>query len=103
MISPCRVFFFFTFFDGSHAAACSRLDKFLILDGLGIWFSSIIQKAIPHILSDPFPIFVSLGDLSSSNHPFRFSMFGVRTRVCTTWWRIPSLKITRIMVIFGIG
>lgn len=62
----------FTFFGYGQSVACNRLDRFLVSDGTGAWFSILVQKVVVRFVSDHLSITVSSQSFSSGFRPFRF-------------------------------
>ena len=68
----------------------SRIDRFLYSDEWDGLFPTILQKRLPRILSDHFPILLECGDFSQGRRPFRFENMWLKTdgfkeRV-KEWW-----------------
>ena len=80
----------FTWSNNRVNEAMSRIDRFLYSDEWDDLFPSILQKRLPRILSDHFPIILECGDFSRSRRPFRFENMwlkadGFKERV-KEWW-----------------
>jgi endonuclease/exonuclease/phosphatase family metal-dependent hydrolase len=80
----------FTWSNNRVNVAMSRIDRFLYSDEWDDLFPSILQKRLPRILSDHFPIVLECGDFSRSRRPFRFENMwlkadGFKERV-KEWW-----------------
>uniref|UniRef100_A0A2N9II99 Uncharacterized protein n=1 Tax=Fagus sylvatica TaxID=28930 RepID=A0A2N9II99_FAGSY len=80
----------FTWSNNRANVAMSRIDRFLYSDEWDDFFPSILQKRLPRILSDHFPIILECGDFSRSRRPFRFENMwlkadGFKERV-KEWW-----------------
>ena len=63
---------FFTWSNNKVNAAMSLIDRFLYSDNWEDLFPTILQKRLPRILSDHFPIILECGDFSRGRHPFHF-------------------------------
>ncbi len=80
----------FTWSNNRVNAAISRIDFFLYSDNWEDVFPTILQKRLPRILSDHFPIILECGDFSRGRRPFRFENMwlkaeGIKERV-QRWW-----------------
>jgi hypothetical protein len=70
--------------------AMSHIDRFLYSDNWEDLFPTIIQKRLPRLLSDHFPIILECGDFSRGKCPFHFENMwlkvdGFKERV-QRWW-----------------
>ena len=59
-------------FTWSTAQSGSRLDRFLFSPVLETHFSKIVQKRLPRIVSDHFPVLLTCGFMERGKSPFRF-------------------------------
>jgi endonuclease/exonuclease/phosphatase family metal-dependent hydrolase len=50
----------------------SRLDRFLVSPELEEWFPGILQKRLPRLCSDHFPILLDTGEVSRGRRSFKF-------------------------------
>ena len=80
----------FTWSNNREDVAMSIIDRFLFLDEWDDFFPTILQKRLPRILSDHFPIILECGDFSRGWRPFRFENMwlkaeGLKERV-KKWW-----------------
>ncbi len=80
----------FTWSNNRVNVAMSRIDCFLYSDNWEDLFPTIIQKRLPRLLSDHFPIILEGGDFSWGKRPFRFKNIwlkadGFKERV-KRWW-----------------
>uniref|UniRef100_A0A2N9J257 Reverse transcriptase domain-containing protein n=1 Tax=Fagus sylvatica TaxID=28930 RepID=A0A2N9J257_FAGSY len=62
----------FTWSNNRENEAMSRIDRFLFSEDWDGFFPMILQKRLPRILSDHFPIILECGDFSRGRRPFRF-------------------------------
>jgi hypothetical protein len=77
-------------FTWSNARSRSRLDRFLCSSSMIDHFSNIVQRRLPRLLSDHFPILLSCGFMQKRKSPFRFENMwlkseGFHARV-NQWW-----------------
>uniref|UniRef100_A0A2N9HVH9 Elongation factor P C-terminal domain-containing protein n=1 Tax=Fagus sylvatica TaxID=28930 RepID=A0A2N9HVH9_FAGSY len=80
----------FTWSNNRENAVMSRIDRFLLSEDWDGFFPMILQKRLPRILSDHFPIILECGDFSRGRRPFRFENMwlkadGFKERV-KEWW-----------------
>jgi hypothetical protein len=80
----------FTWSNNRVNVAMSRIDRFLYSDNWEDLFPTIIQKRLPRLLSDHFPIILECGDFSRGKRPFHFENMwlkadGFKERV-KRWW-----------------
>uniref|UniRef100_A0A2N9FSY0 Integrase catalytic domain-containing protein n=1 Tax=Fagus sylvatica TaxID=28930 RepID=A0A2N9FSY0_FAGSY len=85
----------FTWSNNRVNAAISRIDFFLYSDNWEDVFPTILQKRLPRILSDHFPIILECGDFSRGRRPFRFENMwlkaeGIKERGFFVLSRIPA-------------
>uniref|UniRef100_A0A2N9HXJ9 Reverse transcriptase domain-containing protein n=1 Tax=Fagus sylvatica TaxID=28930 RepID=A0A2N9HXJ9_FAGSY len=77
-------------FTWSNARSKSRLDRFLCSPSFVDHFSRIVQKRMPRILSDHFPILLSCGFLQRRQSPFRFESMWLKSEgfhdKVHQWW-----------------
>uniref|UniRef100_A0A2N9HC19 Reverse transcriptase zinc-binding domain-containing protein n=1 Tax=Fagus sylvatica TaxID=28930 RepID=A0A2N9HC19_FAGSY len=77
-------------FTWSNARSKSRLDRFLCSPSFVDHFSRIVQKRLPRILSDHFPILLSCGFLQRRQSPFRFESMWLKSEgfhdKVHQWW-----------------
>lgn len=73
---------FFTYFGSDHSIAKTRIDRFLVSDGAGGWFSNTCQRSILWVVSNHIPMTAFSGGIRSTRRPFRF--FNV-------WYQDPEL------------
>lgn len=69
-------------FDIGNAPARSRLGRFLVSNGTSYWISNLVQLAIPHFISDHIPVVVMTWDFPLGLTISKFSISGVRMRIC---------------------
>ena len=80
----------FTWSNNRVNVAVSHIDRFLYSDNWEDLFPTIIQKRLPRLLSDHFPIILECGDFSRGKCPFRcenmwLKVDGFKERV-QRWW-----------------
>jgi endonuclease/exonuclease/phosphatase family metal-dependent hydrolase len=80
----------YTWSNNRANVAMSRIDRFLYSNEWDDFFPTILQKRLPRILSDHFPIILECGDFTRSRRPFRFENMwlkadGFKEKV-KEWW-----------------
>jgi hypothetical protein len=77
-------------FTWSNARSKSRLDRFLCSPSFVDHFSRTVQKRLPRLLSDHFPILLSCGFLQRRQCPFRFETMWLKSEgfhdKVHQWW-----------------
>jgi exonuclease III len=77
-------------FTWSNACSKSRLDRFLCSPSFVDHFSRTVQKRLPRLLSDHFPILLSCGFLQRRQCPFRFETMWLKSEgfhdKVHQWW-----------------
>jgi hypothetical protein len=80
----------FTWSNNREDAGMSRIDWVLFLDEWDDFFLTILQKRLPRILSDHFPIILECGDFSRGRRPFRFENMWLKAEEfkerVKEWW-----------------
>ena len=80
----------FTWSRSGNEAVCSRLDRFLVSAEWEEHFPDLIQKRLPRLLSDHFPICLETAHLERGKAPFRFENMWLRSEgfsdVIKQWW-----------------
>ena len=77
-------------FTWSNARSRSRIDRFICSPTLEDHFSKLVQRRLPRLLSDHFPISLSCGFMQRRKSPFRFENMWLKSdgfinRV-QQWW-----------------
>jgi hypothetical protein len=77
-------------FTWSNARSRSRLDRFLCSSSLIDHFSNIVQRRLPRLLSDHFPILLNCGFMQKRKSPFRFENMWLKSvgfhAMVKQWW-----------------
>jgi len=81
----------FTWSRSGDEAVCSRLDRFLVSVEWEEKFPDLIQKRLPRLLSDHFPICLVAAELERGKSPFRFENMWLAadgfSDIIEEWWR----------------
>jgi hypothetical protein len=68
----------------------SRLDRFLFSSTIEDHFSMLIQRRLPRLCSDHFPILLECGSIEHGRRPFRFENMWLKSKGFLAkvkgWW-----------------
>uniref|UniRef100_A0A2N9GE37 Reverse transcriptase domain-containing protein n=1 Tax=Fagus sylvatica TaxID=28930 RepID=A0A2N9GE37_FAGSY len=80
----------YTWSNNHETAAMSRIDRFLYSSDWEDRFSTVVQRRLPRLLSDHFPIMLESGQFHRGNRPFRFENMWLKAKgfgeLVKRWW-----------------
>jgi hypothetical protein len=67
-----------------------RIDCFLVSPEFEAWFPGVMQKRLPCLCLDHFPILLDMGDVSRGRRPFKFENMWLKVEgfvdLVKQWW-----------------
>jgi exonuclease III len=80
----------YTWSNNRENAAMSRIDRFLYSNDWEDRFPTVVQRRLPRLLSDHFPIMLESGQFHRGNRPFRFENMWLKAEgfgeLVQGWW-----------------
>ncbi len=80
----------------SNSQSRSRLDCFLFTPTIEDHFSTLVQRRLPRLCSDQFPILLECGSIEHGRRPFRFENMWLKSEGFLTkvkgWWESYSFQ-----------
>jgi hypothetical protein len=80
----------FTWSNNRESPAMSRIDRFLYSDDWEDHYPTVVQKRLPKLLSDYFPIMLESGKFLRGKRPFRFENMWLKAEgfgeMVRGWW-----------------
>jgi hypothetical protein len=80
----------FTWSNNRETPAMSRIDRFLYLGEWEDRYPTVVQKRLPKVLSDHFPIMLESGKFMRGKRPFRFEIMWLQAEgfgeMVRGWW-----------------
>ena len=80
----------FTWSISQDPSLWSRIDRFLVSPEFEAWFSGVIQKRLPCLCLDHFPVLLDTGEVSRGRRPFKFENMWLKVEgfvdLVKQWW-----------------